>query len=385
MKINITLRSIACTGGVKTFFEISDILIKKGHEVYITTLGGDINWVTNHNLPKLIIPNNMHVKDNISLVRTIILKNEAIKTISKNIINTILPNYLCKRQLKILNKSNEVLAANIPDCDINVATHHTTVDAVLNSKKGIPIYYMQHFEPYFYPDNDKKMKEYALGTYFKKLNKISNSTWLHDKLKNEYKIESNLITPGIRLGSVFHPYDNKNKKGKIVLCMGKDIVWKGFNDAIKAMEIVFEKENDVKWLVYGTKKPELKSKKAPYEFIKSPSDLELAKLYSKANVVIVPSWYESFPLPPLEAMACGTPVVTTIYGTEDYAVNGKNALVVEPRNPEKMAEAILRLFHDNQLSETLIKNGLKTPQKHNWEITADKVENYFLVLMEKNK
>jgi len=59
--------------------------------------------------------------------------------------------------------------------------------------------------------------------------------------------------------------------------------------------------------------------------------------------------------------------------------------VVEPRNPEKMAEAILRLFHDNQLSETLIKNGLKTPQKHNWEITADKVENYFLVLMEKNK
>jgi len=385
VKINVTLRGIVCTGGVKTFFEISDILIKKGHKVYITTLGGGINWVTNHNLPELVIPNNMHVNDNMSLARTIILKNEAIKTISKNIINTILPNYLYKRQLKILNKSNEVLAANIPDCDINVATHHSTVDAVLNSKKGIPVYYMQHFEPYFYSDNDKKMKEYALGTYFKKLNRISNSTWLHDKLKNEYNVESNLITPGVSLGSEFHPYDNKNKRGKIVLCMGKDTAWKGFNDAIKAMEIVFAKEDDVRWVVYGTKKPEIESKKAPYEFVKFPSDLELAKLYSKANVVIVPSWYESFPLPPLEAMACGTPVVTTIYGTEDYAVDGQNALVVEPKNPERTAEAILRLFHDSQLSETLIKNGLETPKKHNWEITVDKVEKYFLELMKKNK
>jgi len=167
--------------------------------------------------------------------------------------------------------------------------------------------------------------------------------------------------------------------------MGKDIYWKGFDDALKAMEIVYRKEINVKWMVYGVNKPDKTNKQAPYEFVESPSDLELAKLYSRANVVIVPSWYESFPLPPLEAMACGTPVVTTKYGTEDYVIDGQNALVVEPRNPSKMAKAILRIFHDNQLSETLIKNGLATPQKHNWEITAEKVERYFFKLIEKNE
>lgn len=387
MKINFTLVGIGCTGGVKTFFELSDILIKKGHKVYITTLGGNVDWVTNKNIPKIIIPNGVrNNKEN--PIYKLIKKNKIAKKTAKKFIKTVLPNYLCKRNIKTLDESNEILATNIPDCDINVATYHTTTHAVLASKKGVPVYYIQHFEPYFYPNNypsNEKMKKYALDTYFLKMNRISNSTWLHDKLKNEYNVESALITPGVRLNSEFHPYNNKNKNSKIVLCMGKDTEWKGFKDAIKAMEIVFAKEKGIRWLVYGANEPETKSKKAPYEFIKFPSDLELAQLYSKANVVIIPSWYESFPLPPLEAMASGTPVVTTKYGTEDYVIDGQNALVVEPRNPKVMAEAILRIFHDKQLSEKLVKNGLETPQKHNWENTANKVEKYFLELMERNR
>jgi glycosyltransferase involved in cell wall biosynthesis len=387
MKINFTLVGIGCTGGVKTFFELSDVLIRKGHEVYITTLGGNIDWVTNKNIPKIIIPNGIKNNKENSIYK-LIKRNKIAKESIKKLIKIVSPSYLYKRTINTLDKNNKILVANIPDCDINVATYHSTAYAVLNSKKGIPVYYMQHFEPYFYPDNypnNEKMKKYALDTYFLKMNRISNSAWLHDKLKNEYNVESTLITPGVRLNSEFHLYNNKDKNSKIVLCMGKDIELKGFKDAIKAMEIVFAKENNVKWLVYGTKKPKIESKKAPYEFIKFPSDLELAKLYSKANVVFVPSWYESFPLPPLEAMACGTPVVTIRYGTEDYAIDGENALIVESRNTEAMAEAILRIFHDRQLSEKLIQNGLETPKKHNWEKTANRVEKYFLELLKEKR
>lgn len=196
-------------------------------------------------------------------------------------------------------------------------------------------------------------------------------------MKNEFDVESTLITPGVRLGSEFHPYNNKNKNGKIVLCMGKDIEWKGFKDATKAMEIVFAKEDGVKWLVYGTEKPTIESRKAPYEFIKFPSDLELAQLYSKANVVIVPSWYESFPAPPLEAMACGTPVVTTKYGTEDYAFHGKNCLVVPPKDPKALADAVLRLLEDEDLREKFKKEGPKTAKQFTWDKTVDKIEELF--------
>jgi len=89
-------------------------------------------------------------------------------------------------------------------------------------------------------------------------------------------------------------------------------------------------------------------------------------------------------LPPLEAMACSTPVVTTRYGT-DYTIDGENALVVESRNIEAMAEAILRIFHDRQLSEKLIQNDLETPKKHNWKKTANRVEKYFLDLLKEKR
>lgn len=98
-------------------------------------------------------------------------------------------------------------------------------------------------------------------------------------------------------------------------------------------------------------------------------------------MVICPSWYESFPLPPLEAMACGTPVVTTRIGTEDYAFNEKNCLVVPPRNPKAMAEAILRLLDDESLQERFKKEGLKTARQFTYDRTVDRLEELFNTLM----
>ena len=99
-------------------------------------------------------------------------------------------------------------------------------------------------------------------------------------------------------------------------------------------------------------------------------------LYSECDVVISASWYESFPLPPIEAMACGIPVVTTQYGIEDYAFDNINALVVPPRDPQSMADAILRLLDDNNLGLRLSEEGIKTAKKFTWENTVDKIENY---------
>jgi glycosyltransferase involved in cell wall biosynthesis len=94
-------------------------------------------------------------------------------------------------------------------------------------------------------------------------------------------------------------------------------------------------------------------------------------------VLVSASWYESFPLPPLEAMACGLPVITTPYGTEDYAFDGVNAIVVPPQDPKVLAEAIIRLLDDKDLREKLSKEGLNTAKKFTWDKTTDKVEELF--------
>ena len=112
----------------------------------------------------------------------------------------------------------------------------------------------------------------------------------------------------------------------------------------------------------------------PTEYIVSPSNDQLAELYSVADVVVIPSLYESSPLPPLEAMACGSPVVTTRFGTEDYCIDSENSLVVPPQDPDALARAIIQILSDSSLADKLSKNGLMTSKLHSWDNTAQNFE-----------
>jgi glycosyltransferase involved in cell wall biosynthesis len=115
----------------------------------------------------------------------------------------------------------------------------------------------------------------------------------------------------------------------------------------------------------------------PTEYVVNPPDDKLAELYSMADVAVTASLYESSPLPPLEAMVCGTPVVTTRYGTEDYCLNEVNSLVVMPEDSKGLAEAILRVLTNENLSQRIRRNGLKTAKEHAWDKTATRVEELF--------
>jgi glycosyltransferase involved in cell wall biosynthesis len=84
-------------------------------------------------------------------------------------------------------------------------------------------------------------------------------------------------------------------------------------------------------------------------------------------------------------MACGTPVVTTRYGTEDYARHEENSLVVMPRDIKAMAEAILRLLSDADLREKFRETGPQTAKRFTWEKTVDEFERLFQMALEGRK
>ena len=84
---------------------------------------------------------------------------------------------------------------------------------------------------------------------------------------------------------------------------------------------------------------------------------------------------ESFGLPPLEAMACGVPVVTTdCGGIRDYAVDGYNALIVPPGDPEAVADAVLKILRDDKFRERLVEHGIETAKQRSWDKVVDKFE-----------
>lgn len=93
----------------------------------------------------------------------------------------------------------------------------------------------------------------------------------------------------------------------------------------------------------------------------------MASAYQRAAVVVNPSLADNMPVSILEALASGVPVVSTDVGGIRYLVKHEHsALLVPPRSPKAMAEAMLRLMDDVALSERLVGNGLTEAQKYTW-------------------
>jgi glycosyltransferase involved in cell wall biosynthesis len=94
--------------------------------------------------------------------------------------------------------------------------------------------------------------------------------------------------------------------------------------------------------------------------------------YECAAAFVFPSRYEGFGLPPLEAMACGTPVVTSSVSSLPEVV-GDAAVLVNPENVFDIARGIRDVLLDDTLRETLICRGREQAARFSWERTARQV------------
>lgn len=99
------------------------------------------------------------------------------------------------------------------------------------------------------------------------------------------------------------------------------------------------------------------------------SEEELVGLYNVADVVVLPSLYEGFGLPALEAMACGTPVVASNI-TSLPEVVGSAGLLVDPRDAQAIADAIACVLSDPALAGELRRRGLERATMFSWEKAA---------------
>lgn len=106
------------------------------------------------------------------------------------------------------------------------------------------------------------------------------------------------------------------------------------------------------------------------EFIGQVTDEELAALYRGALALLFPSLYEGFGLPALEAMACGTPVLTSNV-TALPEVVGDAGILIDPHDVGAIAEGIRRLVEDSALREELRRRGLERARQFSWDRTAE--------------
>jgi len=100
-------------------------------------------------------------------------------------------------------------------------------------------------------------------------------------------------------------------------------------------------------------------------------DEDLCALYSSCRAFVYPSLYEGFGLPPLEAMACGAPVITSRIPSLIETVAGA-AWLVDPYNVEELAQAMASLLSDDELRQHYVELGRAQAKEFSWEQTAVK-------------
>ena len=194
--------------------------------------------------------------------------------------------------------------------------------------------------------------------------------------------------------TVFRPRpDRPRVPGRIMVTSSSDVPMKGLVPLLEAVAKL-RTERDVELVVIG--RPTEGGRVArtidrlglapAVRCVSGISDDELAGLYAEAQVAVVPSLYEGFSLPAIEAMACGVPLVATTGGAlpEVVGEDGETGLLVTPDDPEALAHAVRRILDDPDLASRLGDGGRRRVLgRFTWQATArGTAEQYRVVLDE---
>ncbi len=190
----------------------------------------------------------------------------------------------------------------------------------------------------------------------------------------------------------FYPI-NKNKKDRYILFVGSLNPRKNFLSLIQAFEKI-SLNIDIKLKIVGNFGDifalsieeqdiiKIAKENSRIVFLENIDNKQLVELYQKALIFVFPSTYEGFGLPPLEAMACGTPVISSNMASLPE-VCGDSVVYIDPFDIDDIAQKIGSLLQDVSLQNRLRYMGLERVKNFSWEKSAkEHMQNFKEVVKE---
>lgn len=205
------------------------------------------------------------------------------------------------------------------------------------------------------------------------------------------------VPPGVDI-DLFQTADRATNRAKlgidqdrpVILFVGRIDPIKGIDTLVDALELVHQQMSTVQLVLVGGDLDERGNPTGPLAVVRDdvvrrglegavrfdgsqPQD-QLIDYYAAANVVAVPSRYESFGLVAVEAMACSRPVVASRAGGLAFTVEeGVNGYLSPVGDAEAFAAALLRVLEDPSHAETLGLNGRTTAERFSWPVVASQI------------
>jgi glycosyltransferase involved in cell wall biosynthesis len=341
--------------GINAFvFNLSKGLRDRGHKVFIGSNGGNaLNQLEENGIRHFLIP---FRKNGILLMKSIytlskIIKDERIDVIQCNSAITSLSAYL---------------SVKIAGIGRVVSTIHNTFDINFLRKNlrklGDMVVAPCKFIADLYNVKDKKLRIIYNGI---DLNDFSSKRdgWI----KREYGISENPILAGFFGG----------------------FSWmKGGRFFLESLPIVLKKRKDIVYIFVGGYENEVREAKERYKEFQNNlfflgRRFDVPEIMKEIDILVVPSLSDITPNVILEGYACGIPpVASNVGGIPEIVKDKETGLLIPPKDPLSIAEAVLELSDNPSLRENLSKNALKISSYYSKERLAEDYEKVFLELLE---
>jgi glycosyltransferase involved in cell wall biosynthesis len=275
----------------------------------------------------------------------------------------------------VLEKTRPVVDNDVPDADVVLATFWITAPwvASLSRTKGAKAIFLQGYETS--PGHEHPQMDAAWQL---PLHKIVISRWLVDLARERFGDSHVHHVPNSVDLEQFHAPERGKQCVPTVGMLYAPIHLKGTDVSVAALESVKKHIPNLRVLAFGATRV---SDEYPLpewiQFVYRPPQSEIRELYAHCDAWLCGSRREGFHLPPLEAMACRCPVVSTrVGGPQDTVEDGKNGFLVSVEDSAALAE---RLMHVLKLSETewrqMSDAALETATRYTWDDATTLMEN----------
>ncbi|MEM5815886.1 MAG: glycosyltransferase family 1 protein [Candidatus Aenigmatarchaeota archaeon] len=196
----------------------------------------------------------------------------------------------------------------------------------------------------------------------------------------EEKIE--ILYPGV--SPFFRPLENISKN-HYILFVGSINPIKNLSSLIEAFKLISEDFQELELWIVGESNVKIFVSQASYsglqvslikriKFLGFKEDNELVRLYSNALCLVLPSLYETFSFPVLEALACGCPVIVSDLKVM-HELYGDSLLYINPLDPTDIASKIVTLLKKEEMRLKLREKGIKIAKEFTWEKSYERLRN----------